>query len=426
METEHCALLIVGAGHAGSELAMAARQGGLAGRIVLLGDEADLPYHRPPLSKAYLLGQSDLAALALRPAKTYADANIEWRAGARATQLDRAARLLTLADGTQFSYDKLALCTGGRPRPWHCEGMDLQRPPTNLAYLRTREDADRIRAQLTPRTRLVVVGGGYVGLEVAASARGLGAQVTVLEAQPRVLARVAGEQVSRFYEDVHRAEGVEVRTGTAIAGVVCEGGRITVVRCRHAEGAFDLPADLVVAGIGMLPNTELAQAAGLADANGIAVDELGRTADPHIVAAGDCTVQWHALYARQLRLESVPNALEQARAAASWLCGRPKPNHSVPWFWSDQYALKLQMAGLSQGFDACVVRGDPAARSFCAFYLQAGRLLAVDAVNRPAEFMQARRALAQPAVLDAARLADEGAPLKELFAPAPSAITGKP
>lgn len=412
METQYSGLLIVGAGHAGSELAVAARQGGWTDRIVLLGDERAVPYQRPPLSKAYLLGKSDADALALRPVAAYQAARVDLMQGARLTAIDRAARTVALADGAMLRYDKLALCTGGRPRPFVCEGIDAQRPPVNLFYLRTLADADGIRASLGQDAHVVVVGGGYVGLEVAASARGLGARVTVIEAQPRVLARVAGAEVSRFYESVHREAGVEILTGVGVERVACENGRIVAVHCSNGQR---VPADLVVAGIGMLPNIEAAAAAGLAGEGGIPVDELARTADPDIVAAGDCTLQYHALYDRELRLESVPNALEQARAAASWLCGKPKPNRSVPWFWSDQYDLKLQMAGLSQGHDRCVLRGDPATRSFCAFYLQGQRLLAIDAVNRPGDFMLTRRALAQSVVIDPGRLADEGVPLKEIF-----------
>jgi 3-phenylpropionate/trans-cinnamate dioxygenase ferredoxin reductase component len=422
METQHCGLLIVGAGHAGGELAMAARQGGWAGRIVLLGDETGVPYQRPPLSKAYLLGKADVESLALRPAAAYEAARVERLQGVRVVAIDRNAHCVTLADGTALGYDKLALCTGGRPRPLVCEGMDPVHPPANLFTLRTLADADGMRAQLRPGARVVVVGGGYVGLEVAASVRAQRADVTVLEAQPRVLARVAGPEVSQFYEDVHRQAGVTLLTGTGIARVECEGGRIVAVVCSTGQR---LPTDMVVVGIGMLANTEVARAAGLAEEGGIPVDDLARTADADIVAAGDCTLQQHALYGRQLRLESVPNALEQARAAASWLCGKPKPNRSVPWFWSDQYELKLQMAGLSQGYDRCVLRGSLAARSFCTFYLQGNRVLAVDAVNRPGDFMLVRRALAQPLTVDPARLADETMALKDLLA-APAALTGKP
>ncbi|MFT3804475.1 MAG: FAD-dependent oxidoreductase [Burkholderiaceae bacterium] len=424
METRDDDLLIVGAGHAGSELAVAARQGGWTGRIVLLGEERAVPYQRPPLSKAYLLGKSDVEALALRPAAAYRSAGIELLPGARAVAIDRAAHTVTLADGATLGYGKLALCMGGRPRPFVCEGIDAQRPPANLFYLRTLTDADDIRAGLGPDAHLVVIGGGYVGLEVAASARGLGAHVTVIEAQPRVLARVAGTDVSRFYESVHREAGVEILTGVGVERVSCDGDRIVAVHCSNGQR---VPADLVVAGIGMLPNIEIAAAAGLAGEGGIRVDECARTADPDIVAAGDGTLQHHRLYGRELRLESVPNALEQARAAAAWLCGKPVPERGVPWFWSDQYELKLQMAGLSQGHDRCVLRGDPATRSFCAFYLHETRLSAVDAVNRPGDFMLAKRALARPAVVDADRLADEAVPLREIFQAGPAtSVSGRP
>ena len=423
METRHEKLLIVGAGHAGSELAVAARQAGWPGHIILLGDERVVPYQRPPLSKAYLLGKSDGEALALRPAAAYQTAGIQLILDARLESIDRLAHTVALKDGTALSYDKLALCTGGRPRPFVCEGIDSEDPPENLMYLRTLGDADEIRARLQPDAHLVVIGGGYVGLEVAASARGQGARVTVIEAQPRVLARVAGVEVSRFYEGVHQEAGVDILTGTGVDSVTCEGRRIVAVNC---SGGQSIQADLVVAGIGMLPNIEAAQLAGLAGPGGISVDQFACTADPDIVAAGDNTLQYHALYGRKVRLESVPNALEQARAAASWLCGKPKPNHSVPWFWSDQYDLKLQMAGLSQGHDRCVLRGDPLTRSFCAFYLQGNRLLAIDAVNRPADFMVARRAIAQSALVDAERLGDEALPLKEIFLGDTSRIQGKP
>lgn len=422
METQHCGLLIVGAGHAGSELAIASRQGGWAGPITLLGEETGVPYQRPPLSKAYLLGQTDVESLALRPAAAYEAARIDRLQGARVVAMDRNAHQVTLADGRTLGYDKLAWCAGGRPRPLACEGVDPARPPSNLFTLRTLADADGMRAQLRPGVHVVVVGGGYVGLEVAASARGQGAQVTVLEAQPRVLARVAGREVSQFYEAVHREAGVTILTGTGIERVECEGGRIVAVLCNTGQR---LPADMVVAGIGMLPNIEVMRAAGLAEENGVPVDELARTADADVLAAGDCTLQHHALYGRALRIESVPNALEQARAGASWLGGKPRPNRSVPWFWSDQYDLKLQMVGLSQGHDRCVLRGSPAARSFCAFYLQGDRVLAMDAVNRPGDFMLVRRAIAQPLTVAADRLSDETVPLKDLLVQ-PAAVTGKP
>lgn len=261
MGTKHCGLLIVGAGHAGSELAIAARQGGWVGRIVLLGDEIGVPYQLPPLSKSYLLGKADLEALALRPTTVYEALQIERMQGTCVVSIDRMARSVMLADGSALDYEKLALCTGGRPRPLLCDGIDQARPPANLFTLRTLADADGMRAQLRPGTRVVVVGGGYVGLEVAASARWHGAEVTVLEAQPRVLARVAGDEVSQFYQAVHREAGVTILTSTSIASMQCQGDRIVAAHCSNG---LRLEADLVLAGIGMLPNIEAARAAGLA------------------------------------------------------------------------------------------------------------------------------------------------------------------
>ncbi|HVZ44219.1 MAG TPA: FAD-dependent oxidoreductase [Ramlibacter sp.] len=414
METRQPALVVVGAGHAGGELAMAARQSGWPGSITLIGEEPGVPYQRPPLSKAYLCGQATEADIQLRPAAAYETAAVRRIEGVRVASIDRAARQVLLTDGRALPYDKLALCLGGRPRPLSCAGIDPHSPPANLLYLRTLRDARAIGEHLQPGKRIVIVGGGYVGLEVAASAVGRGALVTVLEAQPRVLARVAGPELSRFYQSVHAAHGVDIRTNAAIAAVNCEAGRIVCLTC--GDGST-LEADAVVAGIGMIANVEIANAAGLDAANGLEVDENGMTADPDIFAAGDCTRYQHPLYGREVRIESVPNALEQARAIAGWLGGKPKPNRSVPWFWSDQYDLKLQMAGLATGYDRCVIRGSFEAHSFCAFYLAGDRVLAVDAVNRPAEFMAVRRALARPLVVDAAKIADESIALRELLAP---------
>lgn len=407
-------LLIVGAGQAGSELALTSRQQGWVGPIVLLGDETSLPYQRPPLSKKYLTGGCDADALSLRPQASYDTAGVTLRLGTRLRHIHRERHEIELADGERLAYAKLALCTGGRARRLHCAGIDPEHPPSNLYVLRQRDDADALRATLQAGTRLVVIGGGYVGLEVAASARTLGAHVTLLEAQPRVLARVAGLALSAFCADVHTAAGVDLRTNVHVSGVTCASGggaRQHIVSVECADGS-SVPADVVVAGLGMLPNVEAAREAGLAGEHGIEVDALSCTLDPDIMAAGDCTVQHQALYGRTMRLESVPNALEQARAAASFLCGKSKPNHSVPWFWSDQYDLKFQLAGLSHDHDQAIVRGDTATRSFCVFYLRGRRLLAVDAVNRPADFMLARRALAQMMDVDAAALADEAIPLR--------------
>jgi len=413
METEQRALVVLGAGHAGSELAVSARQSGWRGPITLIGEEQAVPYQRPPLSKAYLCGGASVADLQLRPVAAYESAAVERIAGLRAVAIDRPRKQVVLCDGRRVRYDKLALCLGGRPRALTGPGIDPRSPPANLLYLRTLADADAIGAHLEAGRRVVIVGGGYVGLEVAASAVGRGADVTVLEAQPRVLSRVAGPDVSRFYESIHAEHGVHIRTSVSVAAVNCGDGRIVSLQC---DDGSTLAVDAVVAGIGMVPNVELAVEAGLDAAGGIAVDENGATSDPDIFAAGDCTRYPHPLYGREVRIESVPNALEQARAVAGWLCGKPKPNRAVPWFWSDQYDLKLQMAGLSQAYDRCVVRGSVEARSFSALYLKGDRLLAVDSVNRPAEFMTVRRALANPVIVNAERLADEAIPLKNQLA----------
>ena len=408
-------LLIVGAGSAGSELAISVRQLGWPGPIVLLGEEPCLPYHRPPLSKAFLQGTATPESLTMRPQETYEKSHIEVRLGIRTASIDPTAKTVTLQGGSTLAYAKLALCTGGRPRQLAVEGLVADATPANLHVLRTQADAKAIREELAEGTRLVVIGGGYVGLEVAASARKLGAHVTVLEAQPRVLARVTGEALSAFYTEVHRDAGVDIRVGVAVQRVECDQcGRVRAVICSDGQR---LEADCVVVGVGMLPNAELAAAAGLAVDGGIVVDALGVTSDPDIVAAGDCTVHDHALYGRRVRLESVPNALEQGRAAASGLCGKPKPNHAVPWFWSDQYDLKLQMVGLSAGFEQCVLRGKPQERSFIAFYLRDGCVIAADAVNRPADFMVAKRLVAAASRIDAAQLADASLALKQHLAP---------
>lgn len=411
-------LVVIGAGHAGVELALAARQQGWPGPIVLLGDEAHEPYHRPPLSKAFLAGAAAADTLGLRQRAAYDTANITLRLGSRVSHIDRAAHDVVLEGGETIRYAKLALCTGGRPRLLDVPGMESGQPG-NLHYLRTQADSLAIASSVKPGSHVVVVGGGYVGLEVAASSRKLGADVTVLEMQPRVLARVTGADMSAFYTGVHEEAGVRIRTGVSVTGIERNGvgGRVTAVRVKDAHDHVEsMPADAVVVGVGMLPNIELAEAAGLDVDRGIIVDEHSVTSDPDVLAAGDCTVHDSANYGRRIRLESVPNALEQARAAAAWICGKPKPNQSIPWFWSDQYDLKLQMAGLSDGHDQCVVRGSTQGRSFCAFYLKGGVLVAVDAVNAPMDFMLAKRALPEHVAPDAAALADTTVPLKTLLA----------
>jgi len=408
--------VIVGAGQAASEAAVSLRQKGYGGRLLMLGDEAHLPYQRPPLSKTYLSGEVDPQGLYLKPAAAYEKLGIEIRTGARVTHLDARARRITLSDGTVESYSKLILATGGRPRPLSQAAMTgAKKHPSNLHYLRTINDVDHIRRQLSPNFRLTIIGGGYVGLEVAAIASRLRMRVTILEALPRVLARVTAPELSEFYEKVHREADVDIRTSTQVERLELDpsGDAVEAIVC--ADGTV-LPTDLVIVGIGLIPNVELAEQAGVAIENGIAVDESGRTSDPNIFAIGDCSSRPSVLYKRRIRLESVPNALEQARAVAAVLCGQPCPPESAPWFWSDQYDLKLQMVGLSHGYDTLVLRGDPSSRSFIAFYLKDRRIVAADAVNSPAAFMFAKRVVGrQPLIEDEKALADVAVPLQTLI-----------
>lgn len=404
--------IIIGAGHAGGELAIALRNEGWEGRILLLGEEAHLPYHRPPLSKAYLAGSVEKSSLSIRPQMAYDKANVEFIGGVRVSRIDRANQRLELADGSQLAYDKLAIATGGRPRPLSVPNAAVAERCANFHYLRTLDDVEQIRAQLAPGKRLAIVGGGYIGLEVAASAIAQGLQVTVLEALPRVLQRVTAAELSAYYERKHREAGVDIRTGVQVADLEVTGDTVTAVLC--ADGSR-LAADLVVVGIGLLANTELAAEAGLQVDNGILVDEHAQTSDPHIYAAGDCTNHPNALLGRRLRLESVPNALEQSRVAAANMADKTKTYASVPWFWSDQYELKLKMVGLAEGFERLVLRGDPATDSFSAFYLKGDKVLAADTVNRPQDFIAAKRLVAEGIAVTAEQLADDGRPLKELL-----------
>lgn len=413
-ETASLTAIIVGAGHAAGELATSLRDNGWQGRILLIGEEPQLPYHRPPLSKAYLSGAATAESLLIKPRATYDKANVEIISGVRVDRIDRETSTVHLADGRTAQYDRLILATGGRPRPLPIPQIEQAECSGNFHYLRTLQDVDDIRRQFEPGMRLVIVGGGYIGLEVAAVAVKHGLKVTVLEALPRVLARVTAPELSAFYESRHRAAGVEIRTDTQVRDVQLAPSGDAVAALLCADGS-SVPADLVVVGIGLLPNVELAVEAGLAVDNGILVDEFGQTSDPNIYAAGDCSNHPNPLLGRRLRLESVPNALEQARSVAASICGKPKAYASIPWFWSDQYELKLKMVGLSQGYDQLVIRGTPENDSFSAFYLKDGCILAADTVNRPPEFMLAKRFIAEKVRVDPTRLEDDSHPLKDLL-----------
>ena len=400
--------VVIGGGQAGGEVALELRRAGFSGRVRLVSDEPFLPYKRPPLSKTFLSGAASQDSLCVASQASLDKHNIEFLGGVRATRIDRKAKTVELSDGQHLSYDKLALATGGRPRPLTVPGADLP----GIFPLRGIADVDAIRARATPGKRLVIVGGGFIGLEVAATTIKMGLKVTVLEGLPRVLARVTAPDVSTFFERVHRQAGVDLRTSTQLTGFAAAGDAL---RVELAEGNA-MEADLVIYGIGMLPNTELAAEAGLTVDNGIVVDEFARSSDPDIVAAGDCTNHPSAYAGRRLRLESVQNAMDQARVAARSLAGKSEAYNALPWFWSDQYDLKLQMAGLSTGHDQTVLRGDPTrSRTFALFYLKQGTLLAADAVNRQPDHLVVRKLIAAGARPDPAVLADESIPLKSLL-----------
>ena len=394
-------VLIIGAGHAGGSAAALLRQYGFEGEIVLAGEEAAAPYQRPPLSKAWLKGEAGLEDLLLRPESFYVEQKIDLRTGVTATTIDAAAKTVAFADGTVEPYDVLILATGSMARKLAIPGAD--RP--DLMELRTLHDAERLKAALAPGKRLAVVGGGYVGLEAAASARALGAEAVVIERMDRVLARVASEPLSIFFTDLHRRHGVQIITGADAAGFEDGGVRL-------ADGTL-IAADAVLVGVGAFACEALARTAGLACADGVAVDETARTSDPNIYAVGDVTRRLIPVHGGLMhRLESVPNALEQAKQAASAIVGRAPPAPEVPWFWSDQYDVKLQIAGLPFGADRQLVRGDPADGAFAVFHLSGERVVCVEAVNAPADFMGGRQLIGKGAAVDDARLADPAVSIK--------------
>ncbi|OJH40249.1 NAD(P)/FAD-dependent oxidoreductase [Cystobacter ferrugineus] len=405
-------VVIVGAGQAGGELATRLRQQGSEGRIVLAGDEAHLPYQRPPLSKGFLLGKMGRNELHLKPQATYERFSIELKLGARVERIDRDAHEVLFSEGSRLRYDKLVLATGGRARQLSFPGIDTSRLE-NVFSLRSIADVEAMHGQFVSGRHLVIIGGGYVGLEVAAAATQLGLRVTVIEAAPRILARVTGPEVSSFIEAIHRGHGVDFRQSAGVQGFELDESqrRVRRVKLTHGGGEEAIEADLVLVGIGLIPNTELATQAGLAVDNGIVVDEFARTADPDILAIGDCANQPSSYTGTRVRLESVPNALEHARVAAATLMGKQEPSTATPWFWSEQYDLKLQMVGLSTGYERCVTRGSIENRTFSAFYLKEGRILAADVIGRPADFMAARKMVSSRTPVDAQRLADESVPL---------------
>jgi 3-phenylpropionate/trans-cinnamate dioxygenase ferredoxin reductase subunit len=398
-------ILIIGASHAAAQAVDSLRREGHSGPILLVGDEPGLPYQRPPLSKKYLSGEFDADRLWIRPAAFYEQQRVQRLPGRRATALDLSARSVLLDDGRDVGYGRLLLATGARARPATVPGAGR----AGIHLLRTVADVDRIRAGLAAAQRVVIVGAGYIGLECAASCAKLGLQVTVLEMADRVMSRVVAPEMSAFYTAEHASRGVNIRLNQQVSGF--DGTEhVTAVNC--ADGSV-YPADLVIVGIGILPNIELADGAGIACDNGIAVDAYCRTSDPHVFAIGDCASQPSPRYGRRIRLESVDNAFEQAKTAAANLCGRELVHDKVPWFWSDQYDLKLQIVGLAQGYDRVILRGDPATRAFSCCYLVGDELIALDAVNQVKDFMAARKLIAQRARFDPTRLGDAAVALKD-------------
>lgn len=399
-------IIIVGAGQAASQAVQTLRSKGSDARIIVIGDEPYVPYERPPLSKALLAGEIELERVFIKKPAYYEEKGVELRLNTRVEAIDRAARTVTLSDGAPLSYDDLIIATGSRVRKLSLPGSDL----AGIHYLRSIDDVLAIRHDLKPGSRVAIVGAGYIGLEVAAVARKMGAEVTVLEALDRVMNRVVAAPISHFYEDVHRAAGVDLRLGVGISGFEGDGHVSSV---RLADGSH-LPCDLAVVGIGILPNVELAEDAGLEVSNGIVVDDCGRTSDPHIYAAGDCTNHPNALLGGRYRLESVQNALSQGKAVALAILGQPEPYAEVPWFWSDQYDLKLQIAGLSQPTDELVLRGDPQSRKFSAVYLRDGVVVAINVINNLKDFLPAKKLIGERRVVDRARLGDPEISLKDL------------
>jgi 3-phenylpropionate/trans-cinnamate dioxygenase ferredoxin reductase subunit len=386
------------------------RQLGWAGAITLVGEEPIPPYQRPPLSKAWLKGEATAESLALRPAKFYADASIDLRLDLRVTGIDRTAKTVALSDDSTLAYDILILALGARARRLPLDGVDLN----GVLELRSAADADRLKAALRPGAKLAVIGGGYIGLEAAASARSLGAAVTIIERESRVLARVACPILSDFFQSFHRAQGVTIDVDAQVAALEGAAGQVTGVRL--GDGRL-VPCDVALVGVGAVANDELARTAGLTCHNGITVDLAARTSDPAIFAIGDCTSRPLPLYDRTGRLESVPNALEQAKQAASVICDKPAPVPEVPWFWSDQYDLRLQIAGMPFDATEIVVRGDVNAGKFALFHLTAdGTVQAVEAVNAATEFMGGRRIIARRKRLARASIEDMSISMQQLAA----------
>jgi 3-phenylpropionate/trans-cinnamate dioxygenase ferredoxin reductase subunit len=401
-------IVIVGAGQAAMQAVDTLRRRGFAGELTLVGDEPSPPYQRPPLSKKYLAGSVDRERLLIRPAAFFADHAVTTHFGHRVTDIARRERHVRLDDGRVLPYDALLLATGSRPRPLLAPGREL----AGVHYLRTIADADRIREECAAGGRVIIIGGGYIGLEVAATARERGMEVTVLEMAPRVMSRVTSPEVSAFYEAEHARHGVRIHCNENVRALHGD-ARTGRVRAVLTEEGGEYAADLVIAGVGVAPADELARAAGLECENGVVTDAHCRTADEAIYAAGDCASHLNRQYGRHMRLESVDNAFEQGTTVALNLLGTETVHDKVPWFWSDQFDLKLIIVGVGAGYDSAIVRGSPATRSFSICYLRGGELVALDSINTPKDQMAARKLIAAHARPQPDKLADPAIPLKD-------------
>ncbi len=402
-------IVIIGGGHAAAQAVTSLRQKKFDGEVTLISDEPIVPYQRPPLSKAYLAGDMAAERLPILRESAYETAGVTLKLGRRAEAIDRTNKSVRLSDGETLDYDKLMIATGGRARKLNCPGSDLK----GIHYIRTLADTDALKPDFEKAERILIIGGGYIGLEMASAARKMGKQVTVLEAENRILARVVAPEVSEFYTSLHKAEGAAIHTNQMVTEIKGDDHVTGVI----TKDGSQYPADLIIAGIGLIANSDLAADARIEIAPmGITVNHFAQTSDPDIYAVGD--VSWHrnAFYGRELRLESVQNAVDQAKTAIGHMLGDTAAYDSLPWFWSDQYGLKLQIAGLSTGYDTLVMRGDPSARSVAYFYLKDGKMIAADCVGRIAEFMNAKKLIAARVPVDAALLEDDSRPFKEIAA----------
>jgi 3-phenylpropionate/trans-cinnamate dioxygenase ferredoxin reductase subunit len=409
MKVPHFGVLIVGAGHGGAQAAIALRQNAFEGSILMVGRDSEPPYERPPLSKEYLARQKSFERILIRPLQFWADKSVELKLSAEVLNVDAVAKSASLRSGEVVTFEKLIWAAGGDPRRLTCVGADL----AGVHTVRDKRDVDYLMAELDSGARkVIVVGGGYIGLEAAAVLTELGCSVTLLEALPRVLARTGGEELSRFFEAEHRSNGVDVRLSAEVACI--EGiERVTGVRLSNGEL---LLCDAVIVGIGIIPAVEALRAAGAAGSNGVVVDEFCRTSLPDVYAIGDCAAHVSHFAADQcVRLESVQNATDMATVAAKHICGKSEPYAALPWFWSDQYDLKLQTVGLSLGHDDTVLRGDPETRSFSVVYLRNGQVIALDCVNAVKDYVQGRKLVATGRRIARDSLADVSVPLKDLL-----------